>query len=276
GKVWAFHADSCKPLAGFDNDFSLDQFVFSPKLQGLINVEANAVVIRNPLTGKAVRTLRGHVQNITFLGLAADGSTISTLDASGEHKVWTTAPVSPLPLRVLPNASGRSATGVVARLSPDGHHVVGVPVDEKEMENPSNRAPTEDVNRLALWDAANGRMQPLPLRPMPEGPGEDANRLTTRNDIQYSANGRFVCLTRSRRLAPTRFAPFGGSPPNAVKNDPEKVAALKKYDFSDVTVWDTATGRETAYLQLPLERIVVNQSIQLSPDGKTLVHCSSP
>src|SRR5262249_48488589 len=79
GRVWAFHADSGKPLTGFDSNFSLDKFAFTPDRRlALVGVEGNAVVMRNALNGRVVRTLRGHVSNIAALGMSADGNEIST------------------------------------------------------------------------------------------------------------------------------------------------------------------------------------------------------
>jgi serine/threonine protein kinase/WD40 repeat protein len=266
GKVLAFHADSGKPVAGFDGDFTLDRFVFSTDGTNLYAIEANALVIRDAVTGKLIRTLRGHVQNITCLGLAGDGRLLSSLDNTGEFKVWDTAPVQPITLRGLLGVDFRYSTTVSPQLSPDGRYVVGIPRDDKDVANVPAQGPAvndPDVTRLALWDAANGRMQPLALRPLPERPREmeKGQRLTSSGVVRYSANSRFVYLIRHRSSADSEF---GTGPAAGETKGPQNV-------FSDLTVWDTATGQETAYLQLPMEAAGSTNIIELTPDGKTAV-----
>jgi serine/threonine protein kinase/WD40 repeat protein len=260
-KVLAFHADSGKPVAGFDGDFTLGKFVFSADYAHLYAIEANALVIRSALTGKLIRTLRGHVENITYLGLAGDGRVLSSLDNTGEFKVWDTAPVPPIPLRGLLSANPRF-NSTTARLSPDGRYVVGVPTDDKDIAGAGQGLDESDVTRLALWDAANGRMQPLALRPLPERPREveKGQSLTSARAVRYSANSRFVCLIRHRSPAPR----FGDGAADVETKGPQSA-------FSDLTVWDTATGQETAYLQLPIEAATSSNIIELTPDGKTAV-----
>jgi serine/threonine protein kinase/WD40 repeat protein len=264
GDVLAFHADSGKPVAGFDGDFTLGKFVFSADGTNLYAIEANALVIRSALTGKLIRTLRGHVENITYLGLAGDGRLLSSLDNSGEFKAWDTAPVPPITLRGLLSVNPRY-NSTTARLSPDGRYVVGIPSDDKDVTNvpAQDLGVTEpDVTRLALWDAANGRMQPLVLRPLPERPREmdKGQSLTSDSLVRYSANSRFVYLIRHRGPAPR----FGDGPAA------DETKGLPNV-FRDLTVWDTATGQETAYLQLPIEAASPANIIELTPDGKTAV-----
>src|SRR5262249_7023389 len=155
-------------------------------------------------TGKAVRTLRGHVQNITYLGVAPDGRTISTLDNTGEFKEWNTAPEQPVVLRGLPSASPGSSrlTSAVTRLSADGRYIVGVHVEDKDLPtNPSQLNADIDSTALGLWDVNAGRiLHKLPLRPMPERP-KAANQRNTGmwNDApQFSTDSRFVFLVRFR------------------------------------------------------------------------------
>lgn len=281
GKVWAFHADTGKPLAGFDGDFTLGEHYFSADGTRLYHLDANAVVIRDALTGKVVQTLRGHVQSITHLGLAPDGRTLSSLDNMGEYKVWRTTPERPIALRQLPESQSRRFAPPVTRLSPDGHYVVGIPEDENA-PRPGTLAEAlarqaGDITQLALWDAGNGRMQMLPMRPITERPKEEPNGDGSRTPLTddktlFSSNSRFVCLLRYRNYINFRGG-TGRPTTNTQKNETAKTEDLSRYDFCDLTVWDTTTGQETAYLQPSFDEISrsPNYTVSLTPDGKTLV-----
>jgi serine/threonine protein kinase/WD40 repeat protein len=265
GRVWAFQADSGKPLAGFDSNFSLDKFAFTPDGRAIYSVEGNAVVARNALTGRVVRTFRGHVANIAALGMAADGSSICTLDDYGEFKIWNRAQRPRQFLEGLPVNNGWRTAGAAPRLSPDGQYVVGVP---EEQQQPPDAPATpfaiqRDVNSLARWDTSDGHRLPLALPPMPEMPKELATSdlpLSTDNHIEYSADSRFVCLIRVRYFTRRRRDP-----------DPQVEALCEKASFSDLTVWDTATGRQTAHVSVPADWTKGRGIQQISRDGKTAV-----
>jgi len=259
GHTFAFAAATCKPLAGFESDIVMRQNVM-PDDRTIFIVDGNAVAVRNASTGKLLRTLRGHVEPIAYLGMAPNGKTISTLDITGEYKVWNTEPVQPVTLTGLTNNTTRSSQ---ARLSPDGRYVVGFnpepnagPSTLQESLNRAAEAPT----RMSLWETTSGRMQNLPLRPIPE---EFKQFRSNNNMIFFSPNSRFVAARRSLG--------FPGGEGFGVAANGKTVDRGRLY--SDLTVWDTSTGQEAAHLVLPDTgtSFLNNVNTHLTPDGKHAV-----
>jgi serine/threonine protein kinase/WD40 repeat protein len=256
GHTFAFDTETCKPIASFENDFTMRQSVVGNNR--IFQVDGNAVAVRNANTGKLIRTLRGHVEDITFLGMAPNGKTICTLDNTGEYKVWNAEPPQPITMTGLLNNTPRFST--ISRLSPDGKYIAGVPADPNQPvpTTPGDVLRMEDFTKLALWETASGRMLNLPLRPVPE---EFKNATTTNNPIYYTSNSRFVILRRDRVKRDSEN-PTGNervAPPNRRE---------AQHLYADLTVWDTSTGQETAHLVLSANPDNRAGTVLVTPDGR--------
>jgi len=241
---------------------------FSPDSQLLATTDSDTqITLWDAATGRAVRSLAGHVNYTYEAAFSADGTRLLT----GGKTVWDV--VTGRGLR----ASAVDSPAALAQFSRDGRLV-------------AERALTGS-NSVALYDAQSHKL----LYTL--APAERADL----NQVVFSPDGRFVAT--SYRLDPTQVQARVQAAQSAARIDPKELMKIAQQAAknsknnpnaytqayaqlmaarmggsqtgleSQVKIWDTSTGKEVRSLSLPPANPFVPgmvEHIAFSGDGHTL------
>ena len=242
---------------------------FSPDARLLATTNSDTqITLWDAATGRAVRSLAGHVNFTYEAAFSADGTRLLT----GGKTVWDVATGRGL------RASAADTPAALAQFSRDGRLLA-----ERALSG----------NSVALYDAQSHRL----LHTL--APGEKAPL----NQVAFSSDGRLVATTyrldpskvQEKALAASKVDPkemlkaMQEAAKNA-KNDPN--ALMRAYNQmmaartgggqpgieSQVKIWDTSTGTEVRTLAIPPANPLVPgmvDHIAFSGDGHTLAASTS-
>lgn len=251
-KIWSNAGQLISSLDGFSDMAAarLDQFKniiaaeFSPDSSrvAIIAEEEKTARIYEPLSGKLLFTLEGHLEKLLWIVFSPDGSRIATTSLDKTVKIWDTATG-----KSLLSLEGHSIYANRAKFFPDGSRLLT----------------TSEDDTAKIWDVLTGKLlASFPIYPY--GP------------LALSPDGRRIVVASDQNTAKLwdeaghLLASLEGHNGEiySIELSPDSNLIATTSADQKIRIWDAASGKLLAVLEGHTYGI---RSMEFSPDGARLV-----